>query len=42
MQFALQLVLFVMAEEINARLVGTEFVRHYYTMLNERPDCLHL
>lgn len=31
-----------MAEEINARLVGTEFVRHYYTMLNERPDCLHL
>jgi len=25
----------------SAQSVGREFVRQYYTMLNERPDCLH-
>lgn len=31
-----------MAEEIDVRSVGTEFVRLYYTMLNEKPECVHL
>lgn len=32
----------IMAEEIDVRSVGTEFVRLYYTMLNEKPECVHL
>ena len=30
-----------MADTPDPQSVGRELVRQYYTMLNERPDCLH-
>lgn len=30
-----------MATDLDVEVVGREFVRQYYTVLNQRPDCLH-